>query len=185
MTPCRAWSLKCGGVNKNWVLFPEKINGKFAILHSVSPDVQIDYADRLEDLDNGNQVIKSRFGQKEPREEWDTWIRGAGPSPVKTGEGWLILYHATNRKDLHKYKLGALLLDINNPKRVLARSSAPLLTSEKWYENDWKSGVVYACGAAVKDRTLYVYYGGGDKHVCVAHTSLDELLNWLIKYGKI
>ena len=174
-----------GQVNKNWVLFPEKINGKFAVLHSVSPEVQIDFTDRLEDLDNGSQVIKSRFGQKKPREEWDTWIRGAGPPPVKTDKGWLVLYHATNKNEPHKYKLGALLLDLSDPTKVLARSGAPLLTSETWYENDWKAGVVYACGATVKDEMLYVYYGGGDKHVCVAHTPLNELLEWLMKFGKV
>ncbi|MEK9178018.1 MAG: hypothetical protein AAB777_02780, partial [Patescibacteria group bacterium] len=155
------------------------------VLHSVSPEVQIDYADRLEDLDNGKQIIKSRFGQKKPREEWDTWIRGAGPSPVKNEKGWLVLYHATNKNEPHKYKLGALLLDINDPNKILARSSAPLLTSETWYENDWKPGVVYACGATVKEGTLYVYYGGGDKHVCVAHTPLKGLLEWLLRYGKV
>jgi beta-1,2-mannobiose phosphorylase / 1,2-beta-oligomannan phosphorylase len=174
-----------GQVNKNWVLFPEKINGKFAILHSVSPEPQIDFVDHLEDLDNGSRTIKSHFGQKKPRKEWDTWIRGAGPSPIKTEYGWLVLYHATNKDDPHKYKLGALLLDLNNPKKVLARSVAPLLTSETWYENDWKPGVVYACGAAVKNNILYVYYGGGDKHVCVAHTPLKELLEWMLKYGKV
>jgi len=174
-----------GKVNKNWVLFPEKINGKFAILHSISPDVQVDYVNKLEDLHNGTQTITSRFGQKKPREEWDTWIRGAGPSPVRTDKGWLVLYHATNKDEPHKYKLGALLLDIDNPSKIIARSSAPLLSSEEWYENDWKPGVVYACGAAIKDGMLYVYYGGGDKHICVAHTHLQELLEWLLKYGKV
>jgi predicted GH43/DUF377 family glycosyl hydrolase len=172
-----------GEVNKNWVLFPEKINGKFAILHSMSPKVQVDYVDRLEDLDSGRQAIKSHFGQKESREEWDTWIRGVGPPPVKTEKGWLVLYHAINKNEPDKYKLGALLLDEKNPRKVLARSPAPLLTSETWYENDWKHGVIYACGTVVKDGTLYIYYGGGDKHVCVAHTNLDELLKWLLKFG--
>jgi predicted GH43/DUF377 family glycosyl hydrolase len=53
------------------------------------------------------------------------------------------------------------------------------------YENDGKPGVVYASGAVVKGDTLYIYYGGGDKHVCVAQASLPELLRWLIYYGKI
>lgn len=174
-----------GQVNKNWVLFPEKINGKFAILHSVSPEVQIDYADFLEEFADGKRSIKSRFGQKTPRETWDTWVRGAGPPPVKTDKGWLVLYHAMDKNDPHiGYKLGALLLDINDPKKVIARSPAPILTPEQWYENDWKAGVVYACGAVVKGGMLSVYYGGGDKHTCVAQTELAPLLNWLLTYGK-
>ncbi len=175
-----------GEVNKNWVLFPEKIDGKFAILHSISPEVQIDYANYLEEFSDGKRNIKSKFGQKAPRETWDTWVRGAGPPPVKTDKGWLVLYHAMDKKDPHiGYKLGALLLDLNNPKKVIARSPAPILTPEQWYENDWKAGVVYACGAVVKAGVLSVYYGGGDKHTCVAQTELAPLLDWLIQYGKV
>lgn len=174
-----------GQINKNWIIFPEKINGKFAILHSMTPEVQIDYVDRLEDLDTGKVSIKSRFGSKIPRKGWDTWVRGAGPAPLKTNMGWLIFYHAMDKNDPHiGYKLGALLLDLKDPTKVIARSPSPILTPSEWYENDWKPGVVYACGATVKDDMLYVYYGGGDKHVCVAHAPVNELLDWLIKYGK-
>lgn len=173
-------------INKNWVLFPEKIDGKFAILHSISPEVQIDYVDFLEELAAGTKTIKSRFGQKTARETWDTWVRGAGPPPIKTDEGWLVLYHAMDKKDPHiGYKLGALLLDKDNPKKIIARAPSPILTPEQWYENDWKPGVVYACGAVVKNNILSVYYGGGDKHTCVAQTELKPLLAWLKTYGKI
>jgi predicted GH43/DUF377 family glycosyl hydrolase len=175
-----------GMVNKNWVIFPEKINGKFAILHSMTPDVQIDYVDRLEELDYGMTEIRSVFGHKQPRQAWDTWVRGAGPPPIKTDKGWLVLYHAMDKKDPHiGYKLGAMLLNLENPRKVIARSPTPILTPSEWYENDWKPGVVYACGATVKQGMLYVYYGGGDKHVGVAHVPLEKLLEWLLKYGKV
>ncbi len=174
-----------GEINKNWVIFPEKINGKFAILHSMTPKIQIDYVDRLEDLDYGTNVIKSIFGSKQPQETWDTWVRGAGPPPIKTDKGWLILYHAMDKRDPHiGYKLGAALLDIDDPSKIIARSPTPILTPNEWYENDWKAGVVYACGATVKDGILYVYYGGGDKHVGVAQAPLKELLEWMIEYSK-
>lgn len=172
-----------GEVNKNWVLFPEKIDGKFAILHSISPEPQVDFVEKLEDLNSGKKKIKSKFGQKTPRTSWDTWLRGTGPSPVRTDKGWLVLYHATNIKEPHKYQVGAMLLDINKPNIIIARSPAALLISDKWYENDWKPGVVYVCGAVVKDNSLLVYYGGGDKHVCVAETNLEDLLNWLMSHG--
>lgn len=172
-----------GEVNKNWVLFPEKINGKFAILHSLSPEVQIDYVDNLDQLASGVKKIVSKFGQKAPRETWDTWIRGAGPPPLKTKDGWLVFYHAINKADSHRYKLGMVLLDLKNPTKVLARGKSPVLLPDEWYENDGKPGIVYACGAIlVKDR-VNVYYGGGDKYVCVASAPLKEILDHLKHAG--
>ncbi len=167
-------------IHKNWVLFPEKIGGKFAILHSVSPKVQVDYVDRLEDLAAGKRVIKSHFGQAKARKGWDSFRRGVGPPPLKTAKGWLVLYHAIDKKDAHRYKLGALLLDLHNPRKVIAQSPAPLLVPDMWYENDWKPGIVYACGAVIKDSTLFVYYGGGDKYICVAAAPLQKILSKLV-----
>ncbi len=166
-------------INKNWVLFPEKIMGKFAILHSVSPEVAIDYVDRFEELAAGKRVIKGRFGHSRPQKGWDSFRRGVGPPPLKTKKGWLVLYHAIDRKDPNRYKLGALLLDLADPRKVIARAPTPFLAPDMWYENDWKPGIVYACGAVIKDDTLFVYYGGGDKHVCVATAPLKKVLNKL------
>jgi predicted GH43/DUF377 family glycosyl hydrolase len=174
-----------GEVNKNWVIFPEKVNGKFAILHSLSPEVGIDYVDRLEELSNGYKVIKSKFSNKVPRETWDTWVRGAGPPPMKTEKGWLVLYHAINKNEPSRYRLGAMLLDLKNPKKIIARSASAILLPDMWYENDGKPGVVYACGAVIDKDLLYVYYGGGDRHSCVATTPIKNLLNDLIKRGKM
>lgn len=165
-------------VHKNWVIFPEKINGKFALLHSISPEIQVDYVERFEDLAYGIRVIESKFSQSRKKKtgEWEDFIRGAGPPPIKTEKGWLLLYHAMEKGEHHKYKLGAMLLDLNNPTKIIARAKAPIMEPDMWYEDDWKPGVVYACGATVKEDTLYVYYGGGDKHICVAQTSLSGLL---------
>lgn len=166
-------------INKNWVLFPEKIDGKFAILHSISPKVQIDFVNKLDDLENGKHVIKSQFKQDPTKKGWDTWVRGVGPPPLKTERGWLVLYHAMDHRDPNKYKLGALLLDLKDPQKVISRSKEPILEPEMWYENDWKPGVVYSCGALIKDDTLFVYYGGGDKHVCVATSSMEKIFDKL------
>ncbi len=168
-------------INKNWVIFPEKIKGKFAILHSVSPKVLVDYVDKLEDLHHGKENIKSHFAQDKTKKGWDTWVRGVGPPPIKTEHGWLVLYHAMEHRDPDKYKLGALLLDLKDPQKIIARASEPILVPEAWYENDWKPGVVYSCGAIIKDDILFVYYGGGDKHVCVATSPLEKVMDKLIK----
>lgn len=177
-----------GEINKNWVLFPEKIcppgsaTGKFAILHSFYPKILIHYFDSLDDFD-GNKFIKSDNTRPiDKNRVWDSWFRGVGPSPIKTKEGWLVLYHAMDHKNPDRYRLGALILDIKNPKKVLYRSNGPILEPEKHYENHGhKWGVVYSCGAVVKEGRLFVYYGGADTVVCVASIKLEELLNDLKK----
>lgn len=168
--------------HKNWVLFPEKINGKYVVLHSISPKIEIAYVDSLDSFEASGTVIRSWVGARvdlPERETWDTWLRSPGPPPIKTEKGWLLLYHAIEKHEPGKYKLGAMLLELNDPTRIIAASPGPILHSENWYENDWKPGIIYACGAVVKSDDLMVYYGGGDKHVCIAHTPLNELLNWM------
>ncbi len=173
-----------GQIHKNWVLFPEKINGKFAVLHSINPEVRIDYVNRFEDLSYGFQKIQSEYQNKIKSGEvkrWETWVRGIGPPPVKTDKGWLVLYHAIEKSEPHAYKLGALLLDLKDPRKVIARSPEPLLFPSEWYENDWKPGIIYACGAVIQGDNLLVYYGGGDKHVCVSEMPLSDLYDLLFK----
>ena len=171
-------------VSKNWLIFPEKINGKFAILHSIVPQIRVDYVDSL-DNPYSTDMISSKPPKGGREGHWDNWVRGAGAPPIKTAKGWLLLYHAMDRNDPDKYKLGAMLLDIKDPTKVLYRSPKPILEPNMSYENDSKAGVVYACGAVVKDSRLLVYYGGGDKHVCVAETPMNALIEWLTTYGSI
>lgn len=175
-----------GEINKNWVLFPEKINGKFAIMHSFYPNILIDYFDSLDELD-GTKFIKSNNTRPvDYTRGWDSWFRGVGPAPIKTKDGWLVLYHAMNYKNADRYKLGALLLDLNDPTKILYRSNNPILEPEEDYENNGhKWGVIYSCGATIKDGELFVYYGGADKFVCVASINLNELINDLKKGNDI
>lgn len=178
-----------GEIHKNWALFPEKIKGKYAVLHSITPNILIEYVDSMEHFD-GEHFIKSKHGHSQHREgSWDNWVRGVGPPPIKTELGWLVLYHAMDNNDPDRYKLGALVLDLKDPTKVLYRSSKPILEPDAHYENEgWKSGVVYSCGAVVKvvrDKgTLFVYYGGADKVVCVASIGVKELLDDL-KHDKV
>ncbi len=168
-----------GEINKNWVMFPERIHGKYAVLHSISPTIQIEYVDSLSQFNN-EAYIHSVYHPTAREEYWDSWVRGAGPPPIKTPKGWLLLYHAMDKRDPNKYKIGAMLLDLDDPTRVLYRSNHPVLEPEKQYENDWKPGVVYACGAVVMGNTLFVYYGAGDKHVAVAHADIREFVEKLM-----
>jgi predicted GH43/DUF377 family glycosyl hydrolase len=170
---------------KNWVLFPEKVNGKYAILHGVSPKIHIEYIDDLEDL-NGRKFINSLpshggggYHDSKRQDHWDNRMRGAGAPPIKTDMGWLLLYHATDKRDPGKYKLGAMLLDLDDPTKVLYRTNAPILEPQEWYENHGKPGVVYTCGAVVLGENLIVYYGGGDKQIAVARANLEHFLKAL------
>ncbi len=172
-----------GEINKNWVLFPEKINGRYAILHGITPHILIDYVDDLNKFD-GTRFIHSMHPEGGREDFWDTSVRGVGPAPIKTKYGWLVLYHAMDISDPNRYKLGAMLLDLKEPTKIVARSPQPILEPDELYENQgFKSGVVYACGAAVADGWLFVYYGGADKVVCVAAAELDPFLRELIATG--
>jgi predicted GH43/DUF377 family glycosyl hydrolase len=172
------------GVAKNWVIFPERINGKVAVLHSLNvpdkPDeVAIDYLATIDEPPE--EYIKSPFQPRSNPERWDSSLRGAATPPVRTDRGWLLLYHAMSAGESHRYKLGAMLLDLDDPTKIIARSQGPILAPDACYENEGaKSGVVYACGATVEDGILRVYYGAADSWSCVAHAPLAELLDALV-----
>jgi predicted GH43/DUF377 family glycosyl hydrolase len=90
-----------------------------------------------------------------------------------------------DKKDPGKYKVGAMLLDLNDPTKVLRRSRIPILEPNEFYENNgFKAGVVYASGAIIKGGNLIVYYGGADSYVCAASTNLKSFLNSLKKNSK-
>ncbi len=170
-----------GEIHKNWVLFPEKIGDRYAILHSFAPKILVEYFDSLDELD-GKKFIKSNNTRPvDPSRTWDSWFRGVGPSPIKTKYGWLVIYQAMDYRNSDKYKLGAMILDIKDPTKILYRSNQPILEPDEWYENEgFKSGVVYSCGAIVKQGQLFVYYGGADKVSCVATADLEKFLKELI-----
>jgi len=167
-------------VHKNWVIFPEKINGKYAIMHSISPEMQIEYLDNL-DFKNG-ECIQSHYNPGTPSHRWDSFLRGPGPTPIKTKYGWLLFYHAMSRDDMGSYKVGAMLLDLKDPTRILHRSKMPVLEPKEFYEmSGFKPGVVYILGAVVKEDNLIMYYGGADNYVCAAYVNYEEFLQELIK----
>jgi len=169
-----------GEIHKNWVLFPEKIHGKYAILHALSPEVMVSYIDSMDELD-GTKFINSIHQGSPLWYKRDNLVRGVGPAPILTKYGWLVLYHAMDELDPGKYKLWAMLLDKDDPTKVLHRSFRPILEPDEHYENNgFKSGVVYSCGAVVKDGTLFVYYGGADTVACVATANLDAFLKELV-----
>lgn len=177
-----AYLSKLGDRQKNWVLFPEKINGKFAILHNLDigdpSSVAISFVKNLDSSETpAGKDAPDPHTLPDHIIAWHKRTRSAASPPIKTKDGWLLLYHAMDKDGSNRYKLGALLLDLKNPKKVLCRAQHPILEPDKWYENDWKPGIIYANGAVVIKGKLFVYYGGGDKHIGVASISLDDLID--------
>lgn len=175
--------------SKNWVLFPQKFNGKFAIIHGVLDKVMIEYVDSLDRIPP-IKSLRNRDGMpgyevKSRKKYWDHWVRGAGAPPIKTERGWLLFYNVVSPRDPGKYKVGAMLLDLNDPSVITYRSPLPILEPNMPYENDGKPGVVYASGAVIKDGEVFLYYGAGDRHVGLATIELSKLLEWLMKYGRV
>jgi predicted GH43/DUF377 family glycosyl hydrolase len=171
-----------GQIHKNWVIFPEKIGGKYAVLHSLNPRVMISYHESF-DVKPGDYLnsYDSTFSVQR-NSSWDTVVRGAGAPPVKTEKGWLLFYHAMNGHDYGQYKVGAMLLDLQNPEKVIARSPFPVLEPQAVYEKSgFKPGVVYLTGAVVRDGRLLVYYGASDSYVCTAECRLDEITDTLVR----
>jgi predicted GH43/DUF377 family glycosyl hydrolase len=166
-----------GKIQKNWVIFPEKINGKYAIIHSISPKISIDYFNKLE---SGQVMIKSHYSKNAENLKWESYLRGVASPPIKTKKGWLLFYHAMDHKHPDQYKLGAMILDLKDPSKIKYRCANPILEPREFYENDGKPGVIYVCGSVIKDNKVLIYYGGGDKVSCLASVGLKKLLDALI-----
>ena len=177
------------GLNdKDAVIFPELVNGRIAMLHRVAPDIQVVYFDDVEQLANPREDFWSEyrasleeFTVMRPKYEWESEKIGSGAPPIKTEEGWLLIYHGKDDKAV--YRAGMALLDLEEPSVVLARSPYPILEPEKEYERVGDTAnVVFPEGAIVIDDTLYVYYGAADKRCCLATAKLDDVLDYLAAF---
>tara|TARA_Y100000310_G_scaffold342110_1_gene443823 strand:+ start:564 stop:2174 length:1611 start_codon:yes stop_codon:yes gene_type:complete len=172
-----------GVVDKSACILPEKVKGKYVIFHRIFPNILVDFVDSL-DFSEG-QYLKGEHKIK-PRSPmwWDSRKIGVGAPPLKTKDGWLLIYQAVDDKDSGHYSVGAMMLSANDPSKELYRGRYPIIEPNEWYENDgFKAGVVYPCGAVIINNQLMVYYGGADSHVCVATADVDQFLEQL-KSGK-
>ncbi|HEY7572435.1 MAG TPA: hypothetical protein VH796_13800 [Nitrososphaeraceae archaeon] len=115
-----------------------------------------------------------------PRSDWEALKVGAGPPPIRTKYGWLVIYHGVS--DDRVYRAGAALLDLERPEKILARAKSPILQPQESYEIYGDvNNVVFPTGACVIDRMLFVYYGAGDKVCCLATADLESLIHHIKK----
>lgn len=164
--------------NKDCALFEEKIGGQYFTLHRPSsPELGGNYIWIASSPDRfhwgGHKcVATTRHGM------WDSARVGAGAAPIRTSEGWLEIYHGADHN--HRYCLGALLLDINDPTKVLARSKEPIMEPLAPYEQTGFFGnVVFTNGHLVDGDTITMYYGASDEVICMAKLSIAEILKSL------
>ncbi len=169
--------------NRDVILFPEKINGRFARLErpvfedGSVPSIWINYSDNLFDWGKPKLLIA-------PEREWEAAKIGGSTPPLLTEAGWLVIYHGVSSRD-REYRVGALLLDAADPEKVIARTKDFIMEPEHPYEKDgFYSGCVFPTGNVIVGDTLYVYYGGADRYCCAATCSVSELIKFLLSEGK-
>lgn len=166
--------------DKDAALFPEKINGKYVFIHRIQNAIVFDHVDDLHFTDQ--KVLRSLAYISPCGNSWDSEKIGLCTPPIKTTYGWLIFYHGVSKWS-HKYRVGAMLLDLKRPDKVVSRTPWPILEPLTTFEKEgYVNNVVFPCGCVIKDGTVFIYYGGADKVVGVVTISLYKLINYLLCY---
>jgi len=183
-TDFNRYGMIISGPNKDCALFEEKINGRYCCLHRPNMTViggnyiWLAESNDLQYWGRHKFVAGTRDGM------WDSERIGAGASPIKTNKGWLEIYHGADKN--HRYCLGALLLDLDDPSKVIARSEKPIMEPITDYEkNGFFGNVIFTNGHIVKGDAITIYYGASDKVICKAELSINDILDslkiWLFK----
>jgi len=159
-----------GETNKNAALFPEKIRGKYAMFHRIDPNMWIAYSNDIESWFDSRKIMGPREGS------WDCVKVGIAGPPIEIDEVWLQIYHGV---DEHRvYRLGLLILDREDPEKIIYRSEDPILEPCEEYEcRGLVPNVVFSCGAVMKGDGLQLSYGASDTVIGVTDFTLDEILS--------
>ncbi len=168
-----------GFEDKDTCIFPKKIKDQYFILHRVGNEICGDY---LKSLNFKTETVTKCIRIIGPRiNSWDSAKVGIAGPPIKTKNGWLLLYHGVS-KSHNTYRIGAVLLDLNDPALVLSRTTDPIFEPQELYEKvGVVNNVVFPCGMVLKDSLLYIYYGAADTVVGVATIELDIVLKALTR----
>ena len=169
--------------NRNGVLFPRKINGEYAMLSRPSDNAHTPFGDIFYSQ-SPNMIHWGRHRHvMSTTEGWQATKIGAGPIPIETKEGWLLFYHGVLTScNGFVYSMGAALLDLEKPWKVIHRNASYLLSPQKEYEcvGDVPN-VVFPCAALYDEPSgkIAIYYGAADTVTCLAFCKLDEVLAFL------
>ncbi|MDE2079415.1 MAG: hypothetical protein KGI73_03450 [Patescibacteria group bacterium] len=159
--------------DKDLCLLPTKVHGNYYLFHRVGGQICADFR---KSLDFSKERVKRCVEVMGPRPGmWDSRKVGAAGAPILTKKGWLSIYHGISSSNT--YRLGAALLDKNDPTHVIARTVDPILEPTEAYEREGQvKNVVFSCGATLHGDSLVIYYGGGDTVIGAATLSLKRLL---------
>lgn len=173
--------------DKDAFLFPRRINGKFALVHRILPDIQIAYFDNFTDLTEAywNDYLHNlqQHILLAPQYPFEARNIGGGCPPIETLAGWLLIYHGTQETaNGVTYHAAATLLNLKNPLKVIGRLNYPLFSPEEtWEKTGDVDNVVFPTGAVVRNDRVYIYYGAADKLIAAKSVDLTELLTELKK----
>jgi len=155
--------------NKDAALLPEKINNQYVLFHRRLPSIWTAVSDDLLHWKDHRIIMTPREGK------WDCKKIGIAGPPMRIKDGWLLIYHGVDEKNV--YRLGAALLDKNDINRVIARLDEPILEPElEWEVNGLVPNVVFSCGSCIVNDFLYVYYGAADTYIGIAGIPTDKIL---------
>lgn len=160
-----------GAQNKGMALFPRRVNGHYAMIsRQDNENLFIMFSDNLHFWDQAEILIRPQFS-------WEMVQVGNCGSPIETGSGWLLLTHGVG--PMRKYCIGAVLLDLQDPTKVIGRLARPLLAPNASEREGYVPNVVYSCGAMVHNGLLIIPYAMSDTASSVATVPLDALLDRL------
>jgi predicted GH43/DUF377 family glycosyl hydrolase len=154
--------------NKNAVIFPKKVSKRYTLLHRIEPNIHIAYSEDFEKWTDYGIIMRTR------EYSWDSWKIGAAAPPIELDQGWLLIYHGVDNNRV--YRLGAAILDKEDPKKVLFRTRRPILEPVEDYEMyGLVPNVVFSCGSILRNEELLVSYGAADKVIGIATFTLDDI----------
>ncbi len=158
--------------NKDHILFPEKIGGRYAILHRRPPDIWIAFSDDLKHWTDHAVIMSPRADN-----DWDATKIGGNGVPIKTEYGWLLFYHGYNEE--HVYRQSVALLDLDNPARVVNRPSDFIIEPyETWEIKGDVPNVIFSCSNNVVGDELYFYYAGADRLIGLATAPFADVVDF-------
>jgi predicted GH43/DUF377 family glycosyl hydrolase len=175
---------------RSLVLFPKKINGKFALLISIFPGIQIVYFDDFDDLTTEfwTSYLENLIDQiiLDPEGTYEINYIGLGCVPIETNEGWLLVYYGAQETQTGlRYHVKVALLDLTNPKMVLSRSKMPLFSPQNFLQQkDQFCDMVFPMSHGIFNDTLYIYHGIANKSIAVSSVKIDELIQELLQSRK-
>lgn len=171
--------------DRDVILFPDKVGGKYVMLHrpmqwagakynTEYPAMWLSYSEDLLTWSESTLLAKAAF-------PWERKIGGSTP-PLKTDHGWFVIYHGVDAKGV--YRVGVLLLDLEDPSKIIARTPEPIMEPDQDFERKglYPHGVVFPTANVVVDGTLYVYYGAADETIGVATANFAEIVDYVRKF---